>query len=1009
MLTMFWINSNNRYNFLGTWQVGSLKASLGENLLLLPTGKVLVDEIADVDAMTFNCNGFWRVNASNNLKLKAYLNIFPSAEMIVGIMKLFIEGYCSIAGYLAAENILAYVRKEMKTTSTGGVNIKVRGTIIAGAFRNNSNWHSEGNLTLNLACCEQSEDAIIMAKHTLNLSIYDDSEEDCCGRFFAGNCIIKAAKKVRIDGYIRVNHMEITIPYLNESCFTLGGQLEILSGPLILKGKSELYEVPSSVPHPFPAFILEGQLKAEAIIAPFLSVRFNSASYALLSGIESIINADYRTMISAGYLHTMRASLIDSCSKDNYPEAILCATTWFHEGHVRFHGEMVHLVLDTLINWGRLANEGKLQNHMKNVRVFVENYFKNESVFSANKIDINGNGKLENKNRIFAVDSMNIQLSNFSKADEYLSTKSIKLLSVSNECSKMNNSRTEEKENLELSESKLFNVMKRFGLNHQIRINAQAELLISSDVKNDVGNLALAAREVIIFESQFIVDNLELTLGPSYETEIIIRKGSNICSNQLRLTGTCKYLTFKIYGELNCESIICEESLKNIRILGPGSIICRRSFNASSETISFLINQIQILEFLCNSIKFIPKNCSKINAVDESKTLTVYADEVHFSGILIVEPRINLKCNSGSVHIVGELTGMTAKSELCIECGDLLLDGHLSNFDFLEIYARKRIDYCPMATIKNSRNIAMEAAYIIFCGTSTECRSLTATADEIVIRGTLSGHDIVCDCAFFAKVIRFEGFANRISKLELNSDDVYVAGTLKRINLFEIDSKFVRCGAEILECNNLKIVGSLLILGGRIRIDSLVCFSVESAIVCGHLFVAESAQLWASFVVFLGDNISVPQKTEINAVFWVTNQQNLLINRDKINMNILIDSNATNKIFRHELESFMRLIKMFENVFNSSIDDFRQTQLHSEQCSVLESINQSLPVDCEFATMLQEIVEITTYQHVRIFNIRKLIKVLRDSFSQLQIDEDMTHYKQNERLLFSVILTKFSC
>ncbi|EJW77662.1 hypothetical protein WUBG_11432, partial [Wuchereria bancrofti] len=529
-----------------TWQTRFISLVIHGDLFTLHTGKVFVEETTIIEALSFNNCGIWKIKEAMKIILKGSANFYASSKFSANLLKVIAEGQCTIAGHLSLENLLAYIRNDMITAPGARINITIGATIAVGTFRNDSSWYFDAIRRCNY-----------FVKDTFTMKIYDRSEERCHGRIVANYLIMNLAKRVRFDGYIRVNQIEICLPHVNESRLTIGGQLEILDGSLIMKGRScensEISSFLSSssssssssmistiVTHSYPAFILEGQLKAEAIIAPFLAILFSTSSYSLLSGMDSIAkNAPYRTLISCYSLHTQRTSLIDSVPEILFPEAILCATTWLHEGQIRFNGEKVYIITDSLINRGRLTSDNKLQNHMREVIVMIENFFQNDSVFSADRIEIRGNGMLQNTNRIFANDEMNIRLANFCSefGQTQLENTQSKLLTASNECVHFG-AQTQTSGNFDIKASKICMGLNRYESDRQIRINARSRLLIDNDIIDGNSNVILTARDSILFKSRVIVDLIEITLGAAYITEFVIKKNASVTTNQLRITGS---------------------------------------------------------------------------------------------------------------------------------------------------------------------------------------------------------------------------------------------------------------------------------------------------------------------------------------------------------------------------------------------------------------------------------------------------------------------------------------
>lgn len=849
-------------------------------MLTLPRGKVFVDETAIIEAQTFKNYGFWKVKESIQIGVKESANFFAPSKFSANLLKLLVQGHCTVAGHLSLENVLAYVRNDMITMPGARVNVAVGATVAVGTFRNDSSWHMDGNLHMHVACFEQSEDALIFVKDTLTMTVYDFSEERCQGRIVANHFIMSLAKKVRFDGYIRVNQIEISIPHVNESRCTIGGQLEVLHGPLVLKGRSqEDYEISSAtaVSHSYPGFVLEGQLKAEAVIAPFLALLFSTSSYSLLSGMNSVAeDAAYRTLISCSSLHTQRSSLIDSVSQDSFPESILCATTWIHEGQIRFRGDTVYIVSDCLVNRGRLTSDDKFQNHMREVIVLVENFFRNDAVFSADRILIKGNGELQNKNRIFASDTMSIQLANFSSESGQLQSENMqmKLLSASKEWTRIGG-RIEAPGNFDVSATKICMALNKSDLNKQVRISARSQLLVDSDVFDDRGNIALAARDAIIFKSKVSVDLLELTVGTAYATEITVNKGVILKANQLRISGSCKYLTLVIEGELLCESMIIDATIRQVKMIGSGSLACRKSCNVSGDSVTLMTRDVRMSELMGSTVTLAPDRTLNLSPFDSrgNEAVSIYADNCYLQGRIFLEHKIVLKTNRGTVQIDGEILGTCADSELCLECGDLIITGTVANLDFLESYTRTRIEHCETGIIKNVKNIAIEAEFITLGGKIMDSETLIATGEEISIEGPIRNLNTDAAYSIFGKKILFDGEIYGPVRLELNGFEVTLSGILDHLKYVDVDAKLATCAPRELHAENFNLIAYSAVLDGNFEARKFGVTAQATIFVRTDLTSCMECKLAAPLVLAL--NCPVSPEMDICSLIYASEQLQL--------------------------------------------------------------------------------------------------------------------------------------
>lgn len=871
--------------FSGTWQTRFLSLAIGSDLLTFRAGKVFVEESTDVRALSFNNCGLWKVQRAAQIILQGSANFYASSKFSANLLKVIAKGHCTIAGHLSLENLLAYIRKDMITAPGARVNIAVGGTVAVGTFRNDSSWSLDGNLHLHVACFEQSEDALIFVKDTLTMTVYDESEERCQGRIVANCMMMNLPKKVRFDSYIRVNQIEIYVPHVNESRLTIGGQLEVLDGPLILKGRSS--EVSSTSPlitvassfvlHSYPAFVLEGQLKAEAVIAPFLAIQFSKSSYSLLSGMNSVTEvAPYRTLISCNSLHTERNSLIHSAPEDLFPEGILCAATWLHEGQIRFNGEKVYIITNGLVNSGRLTSGDKLQNHMREVSVLVGSFFRNDAVFSADRIEIRGNGQLQNTNRIFANDDINIKLANF--RNEMGQTQLVgnhpKLLSA-----RSNNQYTHLGVHIRgnSSTSKAHGPMNRHGSERQSWRNARSLLLIHNDMIYRHRNMILTAQDSILFKSRVIVDQLELTIGAAYSTELVVKSGASITTNQLRITGNCENLSVIIDGELSCKSMIVDARIRHVKVIGSGIFSCKKSSYVGVDSVILTTRDIRVTELTGSMVTIGSDDALHLSPFDSHlKTVSIYAGSCYLQGRIFVEREIILKITDGACHISGEIVGTRRSNELALECGDLILTGTVANLDFLECYTRLNLEHRETAVIKSVKNIVFEAKSISLKGKIMNSDSVIATGSEVKIEGFLQNHHHTNVLySIFGKKILVDGAVCGVTRMELSGSEIIFSGIASNLKFLEIDANLAVLVPRGLKCEQFTAVAYSAIFDGNLDIAVLDVTVQLALFIKSDLNDCRQCRLIAAIILSLNCRV-LSSKTDIFALIYAFEQFELL-------------------------------------------------------------------------------------------------------------------------------------
>ncbi|EFO15998.1 hypothetical protein LOAG_12511 [Loa loa] len=846
----------------GTWQTRFISLIIQGDLFTLHTGKVFVEETTTIEALSFNNCGLWKIKEAIKIILKGSANFYASSKFNANLLKIIAEGQCTIAGYLSLENLLAYIRNDMITVPGARVNITIGATIAVGTFRNDCSWYVDGNLHLHVACFEQSEDGLIFVKDTFTMIIYDISEERCNGRIVANYFIMNLAKRVRFDSYIRVNQIEICIPYVNES-------------------------------------------------STFSCYSILNIFYSLLSGMDSIAtDATYRTLISCNSLHTQRTSLIDSIPKCLFPEGILCATTWLHEGQIRFNGEKVYIITDGLINRGRLTSGNKLQNHMREVIVLAENYFRNDAVFSADRIIIHGNGKLQNTNRIFANNEMNIQLANFCSefGQTHLEGTQPKLLSAKNEYNRIEeggeggrggggggnhinecNRRigegyNEAHGNFNISSSSLSSskgnvdcmIVNRYKSKRQIRLSARSRLHIDNDIINNHNKIILIARDAIICKSHINADILELTLGAAYMTEFVIKNNATIIANQLQIMGSCKYLTVIIDGELSCETLIIDARIRQIKIIGNGILCCRKSCNIGGDMITLAIRDIRITELIGSMITIASDSALNISSFDSQlKMLSIYADNCYLQGRIFVEHKIILKITNGICHISGEILGIGINSEISLECNELILTGIVANLNFLECYTRRKIEQHETGIMKNVKNIVLEAEFITLNGKIMDSESVIATGDDVNIDGILQNqNDKNITYSIFGQKILFDGEIFGPIRLELSGTEIIFTGITNNLKFLDIDANLATIAPKGLKCENFNIIAYSAILDGNFNIGIFAATIQVALFIRTNLTDCGQCKLIAPIILAL--NYPMSSKMDISAIIYAFERFELL-------------------------------------------------------------------------------------------------------------------------------------
>ena len=179
----------------------------------------------------------------------------------------------------------------------------------------------------------------------------------------------------------------------------------------------------------------------------FLTISLmNFEHFSRLNGIESYKTEEFNVLLNCGALYTEKESCILSMAGETSTarikcEAVICATTFFHRGQIRFSGMEVNILAPVFVHEGRLTNVENKQNHVRNLFINIGELLLNNGILASDILEIVGDGMLENTNRIYAVDSMDIRLRKFNNDDGLIESKnSMKLLAVSKEWTKLGGS-----------------------------------------------------------------------------------------------------------------------------------------------------------------------------------------------------------------------------------------------------------------------------------------------------------------------------------------------------------------------------------------------------------------------------------------------------------------------------------------------------------------------------------------------------------------------------------------
>lgn len=253
-------------------------------------------------------------------------------------------------------------------------------------------------------------------------------------------------------------------------------------------------------------------------------------------------------------------------------EGIICATTFIHRGQIKFSGDEVNVLTPVMIHEGRFSNvEGKA-NHVKSLFIHIGDLLLNNGILACDHLEIVGDGILENTNRIYATESMDIKLRNFNNDDGLIESKnSMRLLACSKEWTKISGS-IKSKKPIDLLANRL-NVairnIQNLSIDKRLCFSAKTDLLISSDVVDESKELSVgcAAQQSVSIDCQMQVDRLEVLLGaenPTIPSTFVVHQNSGILANTILVTSNSEHVQVLFDGSVQCNRMRFSGNVKTV-------------------------------------------------------------------------------------------------------------------------------------------------------------------------------------------------------------------------------------------------------------------------------------------------------------------------------------------------------------------------------------------------------------------------------------------------------------
>ncbi|KAK0411231.1 hypothetical protein QR680_005552 [Steinernema hermaphroditum] len=974
----------------GTWQTGALEAEAGGDLKTLSNGKCLVEGGACVRANRFTSGGLWKVTDALDLKVTASADFLQFSVTEANLCKLVVLHNCTLGGTWMLGNLLAYVRNELYTTPFGRCNLDVAGTVAIGAFQNHGQWQSEQNLHLFAGSVEQSPRALLFIKDTFELSVLSNSLGGWHGRVVAHSLVLKALKRLRLHGSVRVNELEVSTPYASESQFVCSGQIDVLVGPLMLKGNSAFdEELPKEdfAPHPFPAFVLDGVLRAQAIVGPFLAVAVTSQGSASLTSLPSLLpEAPFHILLSVGALHTEKFSVVESISgTDVHAEGVVCATRFVHEGQLRFGADEVSVFADEMRNEGRLtATVKKAHNHMRAAVLQIQQLLLNNAVISADRLSIFGEGRLVNRNRIFAVEHLHIRLANFFNDDGELESKeSLRLLSSSTtEWSRVGGAISAPHKKVAIGGERLCLAAKNLHklVDEKNFISAKKDLRIATEMLDESMTrvLGFSARDSIHFEAPVRMEAVEIQIGELDDLSTVVVE-SGLCAHRVFVTGHCRSLRLVLNGVLDCRKLVFKESIREVLVSGNGSLECVDELQVDGVRIEFALLNVSVGEIRAKTVR-ISRN-SNVRLTNPAVSLV--ADSLRCEGNLLFDGKMTVTPfgTPSRITVSGTLIGTGVGSELSLEADSVSLDGQVANVAFVEVFVRDRLDVEPPFVAKNVAGFAVESQHdCTLDGIFSGCQSLFVNADALVVAGTFE--DVENISFFAAQKVYFNAAVQRSQKLTLNSKGpVYTRGSVKATTVVEFECKWLHMNCAVEEVTSTTVSAWSSVLQAPLRSSALRIRGLGVCLVSGDLRVDECDVVVPFFIAVDGNVFSVSRMNIRSLVSIVRRLEDCEALRNLSSLSFVFDfPDSEQKILtRREMESWKATCRQLKESFVSSAT-LRPDEIliGVKYLGEVDPVVVRLPI-CALLENLKRLVAKFHTQQISGFNCSKLIDALQKS------------------------------
>ncbi|CAD6189545.1 unnamed protein product [Caenorhabditis auriculariae] len=868
----------------GTWQLASCWAHVQGMMTVQANGKLFVEDAADLSALGLHFHGFAHVVEQFTLIVQDSAHFFHSSRVECQTLKLTCKAFCTIGGLVAVHDLQAYVRHDIITTSTGKMMVTNNADVTSGAFKNDSLWQVEKAMKLIAGVIEQSEDGVLFVKCSLTAHVHDVCVESFGGRLVSSDVFLKCLKECEFDGLIRCNELQIALPYSAESRLRLQGQVDVVVGSLTVIGNlnSEGVQLREAVP---PGLTIACNLTAAAIIAPFSSIHVDATALVRLSGVKSKIESDPNILINAGALSTAKESCIVSLAapEDVKKEAVICATVFQHQGQVKFVASDVRLVAGTIIHHGRLTNMENKQNHVKHLNMVIGELLLNHGIIACDVLNIRGEGVLENTNRIYAVESMDIRLSNFDNEEGLIESKNtMKLLAVSKEWTKLGGS-IKAKKSFDLCANRLnmaIRNVQNLSIDKRLSFSAKTDLLISSDVIDEAKELSVgcAAQQCVAIDANMQLDRLEVLLGgdsPSSDpVAFVVHADATIIANTVLISAKSEHLQISFDGAVQCSRLRFAGGIRKVTITGAGHLECTY-LAAQHVSVGFEMYSTTRLDEV-HSQKFAVVNDSifRLEPCADSEDTTIVTEDVAIDGTMLLEKKLLIKSKGGCMRINGPVLGSSPASELTCEASKVVLKGQIANFKFVELFARETITIQNQKLL-NIERLSIDCADLSMYSVDVEkCLHTVVSCDAFTATGKIVGCEVL---NIFSTNIHSKMDISDVEKMVVNCKrSTAIRGKLQKVKVLEVDSKWINLSADVSNCEELKLTAWAVSSNDQLRAERIQITAL-TAFVNNSSLLATTCNIVAPFVLSLSALSTISSSlTSVHALCMCTRNDMVL-------------------------------------------------------------------------------------------------------------------------------------